>query len=65
MYLSDMYTVFVNLARIPSINVPAGKTSKDGMPVGVQFAGAMFNEGKILKVAQAWENDHPKCGMPV
>ena len=65
MYLSDMYTVFVNLARIPSINVPAGKTNTDGMPVGVQFAGAMFNEAKILRVAQNYENDHPKCGMPV
>ena len=65
MYLSDMYTVFVNLARIPSINVPAGKTSKDGMPVGIQFAGAMFSEAKILRVAQNFENDHPKCGMPV
>ncbi|WP_027728080.1 Asp-tRNA(Asn)/Glu-tRNA(Gln) amidotransferase subunit GatA [Treponema sp. C6A8] len=65
MYLSDMYTVFVNLARIPSINVPAGKTSKDGMPVGIQFAGAMFSEAKILRVAQKWDEDHPKCGMPV
>jgi aspartyl-tRNA(Asn)/glutamyl-tRNA(Gln) amidotransferase subunit A len=65
MYLSDMYTVFVNLARIPSISVPAGKTSRDGMPVGVQFAGAMFSEAKILRVAQAWEGDHPSIGTPV
>ena len=65
MYLSDLYTVFVNLARIPSISVPAGKTSKDGMPVGVQFAGPMFSEAKILRLAQNWEDDHPKCGQPV
>ena len=65
MYLSDMYTVFVNLARIPSISVPAGKTSKDGMPVGVQFAGAMFSEAKILRVAQAFEDDHKGCGIQV
>ncbi|EID84588.1 aspartyl/glutamyl-tRNA(Asn/Gln) amidotransferase, A subunit [Treponema sp. JC4] len=65
MYLSDMYTVFVNLARIPSISVPAGKTSKDGMPVGVQFAGAMFSEAKILRVAQNWEDDHKGCGIQV
>ena len=65
MYLSDLYTVFVNLARIPSISVPAGKTSKDGMPVGVQFAGPMFSESKILRLAQNWEDDHPKCGQPV
>ncbi len=57
MYLSDLYTVFVNLARITSISVPAGK-NKDGMPVGIQFAGKMFSEVKILSIAQAWEEEH-------
>jgi aspartyl-tRNA(Asn)/glutamyl-tRNA(Gln) amidotransferase subunit A len=56
MYLSDLYTMFVNLARIPSLSVPAGKT-KAGMPVGIQFAGAMFSEARILRVAEAWRND--------
>lgn len=65
MYLSDLYTTFVNLARIPSVNVPASKTVKDGMPIGMQFAGKMFNESLILRVAQNWENDHPGCGIPV
>ena len=64
MYLSDLYTVFVNLARIPSISVPAG-SNKDGMPVGIQFAGKMFSETKILQLAQAWEEDHKDCGVPV
>ncbi|MCR5081398.1 MAG: Asp-tRNA(Asn)/Glu-tRNA(Gln) amidotransferase subunit GatA [Treponema sp.] len=57
MYLSDLYTVFVNLARITSISVPAGK-NKDNMPVGIQFAGPMFGEEKILQLAQAWYEDH-------
>ena len=65
MYLSDLYTTFVNLARIPSVNVPAGRTSSDNMPVGMQFAGKMFSEPKILRIAQAWENDHPQIGVPV
>ena len=65
MYLSDLYTTFVNLARIPSISVPAGKTSGDGMPIGMQFAGAMFSEEKILRLAQNWEDDHKGCGVPV
>ncbi len=67
MYLSDLYTVFVNLARIPSISVPAGFTSeKNGkMPVGIQFAGKMFSESKILQIAQAWEEEHPGSGIPV
>ena len=64
MYLSDLYTVFVNLARIPSISVPAGN-NKNGMPIGIQFAGAMFSEAKILQLAQAWEDEHEHCGIPV
>ena len=64
MYLSDLYTVFVNLARIPSISVPAGE-SKDGLPIGIQFAGKMFSEAKILQLAQAWEEEHKDCGIPV
>lgn len=66
MYLSDLFTTFVNLARIPSISVPAGFKSPDSdgckMPVGMQFAGKMFSEAKILRVAQAWENDHIGIG---
>ncbi len=70
MYLSDLFTTFVNLARIPSVSVPAGFTSKEnknasGMPVGIQFAGKMFDELKILQTAQAWEEDHKGCGIPV
>jgi aspartyl-tRNA(Asn)/glutamyl-tRNA(Gln) amidotransferase subunit A len=65
MYLSDLYTTFVNLARIPSINVPAGRTSLDSMPIGMQFAGKMFSEALILRLAQNWENDHAECGIPV
>lgn len=62
MYLSDMFTIFVNLSRTCSISVPAGFLPPDAdgtkLPVGVQFAGPMFGEGRILKVAAAWEKDH-------
>lgn len=64
MYLSDLFTTFVNLARIPSLSVPAG-ASAEGMPVGIQFVGAMFDEVKILRAAQAWEAEHQGCGTPV
>ncbi len=64
MYLSDLYTTFVNLARIPSLSVPAGAT-RAGLPVGVQFAGALFSEAKILRAAEAWEQEHPGCGVPL
>ena len=67
MYLSDLFTTFVNLARIPSLSVPAGSTAAQhgAMPVGVQFAGPMFAEMKILSLAAAWEADHPSCGVPL
>ncbi len=71
MYLSDLFTTFVNLSRIPSISVPAGYTSGSAaqggtpMPVGVQFAGAMFSEAKLLRIAQNWEDEHTLCGVPV
>lgn len=65
MYLSDLYTVFVNLARIPSVSVPAGFTASTKMPVGIQFAGKMFDELKIMQLAQAWEEEHTLCGVPV
>lgn len=56
MYLSDLYTTFVNLARIPSISVPAGVAPRhDNMPVGMQFAGAMGSEAELLRLAAEWE----------
>ena len=57
MYLSDLFTTFVNLARIPSLSVPAGKT-KAGLPVGIQFCGKKFSEDRILKFAKAWEEQN-------
>ena len=56
MYLSDMFTIFVNLSRTASISVPAGKTSED-LPVGVQFAGPMLSEARLLSLAQSWHVD--------
>ncbi len=64
MYLSDLFTTFVNLARIPSISVPAGFAA-DGMPIGIQFVGAMFSEVKILRAAQTWEVEHEGSGNPI
>lgn len=64
MYLSDLFTTFVNLARIPSLSVPAGRDSNN-LPVGIQFAGKMFSDVKLLKVARVWDGDHPGCGFPV
>ncbi|WP_037585871.1 Asp-tRNA(Asn)/Glu-tRNA(Gln) amidotransferase subunit GatA [Stenoxybacter acetivorans] len=50
MYLSDIYTISVNLAGLPGITLPAG-FSADGLPIGVQFIGNYFAEAKLLNAA--------------
>lgn len=50
MYLSDIYTISVNLAGICGISVPCGSAS-NGLPVGVQFIGNAMEEEKILTAA--------------
>lgn len=54
MYLSDIYTVSLNLAGLPGISVPCGKDSK-GLPIGVQFIGDCFKEKNIIRAAYAFE----------
>lgn len=54
MYLSDVYTVPVNIAGIPAISIPCGLDT-DGMPVGMQLMGPAFGEKEILKAAYAFE----------
>jgi len=53
MYLSDILTVPANLAGIPAISVPCGKT--EGMPVGLQIMGRHFEDERIIDVAYAYE----------
>lgn len=50
MYLSDIYTIAVNLAGLPAMTLPAG-FSADGLPIGVQLIGNYFAEAKLLGVA--------------
>ena len=50
MYLSDIYTIAVNLVGLPAMTLPAGFSS-DGLPIGVQLIGNYFAEAKLLGVA--------------
>ncbi len=54
MYLSDIYTIAVNLAGLPAISIPTGK-SKEGLPIGTQFIGKILDENTILNVSYAIE----------
>src|ERR1700735_1061254 len=55
MYLADIYTVTGDLAGIPGISVPCGRT-KAGLPVGLQILGPHFSESRVLQLAHAFES---------
>jgi aspartyl-tRNA(Asn)/glutamyl-tRNA(Gln) amidotransferase subunit A len=55
MYLSDIFTISVNLAGLPGLSVPCGYDS-GGMPIGLQLIGPPFGEEMILRAADAYEN---------
>ncbi|HEY6009365.1 MAG TPA: Asp-tRNA(Asn)/Glu-tRNA(Gln) amidotransferase subunit GatA [Geobacteraceae bacterium] len=54
MYLSDIFTIPVNLAGTCGISVPAGM-SRGGLPIGLQLIGRPFGEETILRAAYAFE----------
>lgn len=56
MYLSDIFTISINLAGVPAISLPCGLTS-GGLPVGLQIIGNHFDEGSVLRAAYAFEQN--------
>lgn len=57
MYLSDIYTIGVNLAGLPGMSIPCG-FSKSGLPIGLQIIGQPFQEAEMLAIANAYERAH-------
>jgi aspartyl-tRNA(Asn)/glutamyl-tRNA(Gln) amidotransferase subunit A len=53
MYLSDVFTVTANLARLPAVSIPIGEV--EGLPVGGQFIARHFDEPTMLRAARALE----------
>lgn len=53
MYLSDACTLPVNVAGLPGLSVPCGLS--DGLPVGLQFIGAAWDEGRLFRLGRAYE----------
>lgn len=54
MYLSDIYTISVNLAGLPAMSLPCG-FSKAGLPIGLQLVGKPFDEEMLLRAGQVYE----------
>jgi aspartyl-tRNA(Asn)/glutamyl-tRNA(Gln) amidotransferase subunit A len=54
MYLSDIYTIAVNLAGLPGMSIPCG-FGNAGMPVGLQIVGPWFSEARMLNVAHRYQ----------
>ena len=55
MYLSDIFTPTINLAGVPSLNVPCGFLQ--GLPMGMQIIGPDFSEKLLYQVAYAYEQE--------
>jgi aspartyl-tRNA(Asn)/glutamyl-tRNA(Gln) amidotransferase subunit A len=53
MYLSDIYTIAVNLAGLPGMSIPCGFAG--GLPVGLQLIGDYFGESRLLNVAHRYQ----------
>ncbi len=54
MYLSDIFTISVNLAGLPGLSIPAG-FGEGGLPVGLQLIGDYFSEARLLNVAHRYQ----------
>ncbi len=56
MYLSDIFTIPVNLAGIPAMSLPSGFTS-GGLPIGMQLMARPFDEETIFRAAYTFEQE--------
>ena len=65
MYLSDVFSVAVNLAGIPALSVPCGISN--GLPIGMQIMGPQLSEEGLLRIGHMyqsqtdWHLKHPPC----
>jgi aspartyl-tRNA(Asn)/glutamyl-tRNA(Gln) amidotransferase subunit A len=58
MYLSDIYTISVNLAGLPALSLPCGFDA-ESMPIGMQIIGKPFDEETMLRLAHVYEQCTP------
>jgi len=58
MYLSDVYTTTANLAGIPGLSVPVGRTD-EGLPIGCQLLGPHYHERRLFRAGAVLERAFP------
>jgi aspartyl-tRNA(Asn)/glutamyl-tRNA(Gln) amidotransferase subunit A len=57
MYLADIFVCPINLAGLPAVSIPAGRS--DGLPIGAQLIAPAFDEERLLSAAAALERVIP------
>ncbi|WP_410207673.1 Asp-tRNA(Asn)/Glu-tRNA(Gln) amidotransferase subunit GatA [Fusobacterium sp.] len=62
LYLEDIFTISANLAGIPGLSIPAGKSEE--MPVGIQLLGKAFGEKELIKAGSAFEKIRGEWKLP-
>jgi aspartyl-tRNA(Asn)/glutamyl-tRNA(Gln) amidotransferase subunit A len=65
MYLNDIYTVSANLAGIPALSLPWGRTparaDRPALPIGIQLMGQDFSERRLFEIARFLERERPEA----
>jgi aspartyl-tRNA(Asn)/glutamyl-tRNA(Gln) amidotransferase subunit A len=56
MYLTDIYTIGANLAGLPAISLPCGRSAA-GLPIGLQLLAPPFEEERLLRAARMYERE--------
>lgn len=64
MYLSDIFTISLNLAGLPGLSMPVGLGATSAMPIGMQLFGRAFDEATILRTAKVLTGALPPLPQP-
>ncbi|SDB30257.1 aspartyl/glutamyl-tRNA(Asn/Gln) amidotransferase subunit A [Desulfonatronum thiosulfatophilum] len=64
MYLTDIFTISLNLAGLPGLSLPVGLGKRSGLPVGMQIFGPAFREDLLLQVGHVLERRLPRLPLP-
>ena len=64
MYLTDIFTISLNLSGLPGLSLPVGRGKDTGMPVGLQLFAGNMDEAGLLAAAATLEAHLPKLPAP-